>query len=167
MPTKPAPDKRYYLNRLTLDYKCDPLSLDPYWVLQQLFNDIPLEEMQEIFAEFCEAAIAPAFIWRSKTPEALVGFAEQMEQLIEVCFLLLGWIKTKKGPVSKTDDSPGQIIRQFFKVQHLGGWKQWLHGWKTGALSTRSVAELVEPEELVPFVQWMEKLLPAAAALAK
>lgn len=167
MTTSATPDKRYFLNRLALEHACDPLSLDPYWVLQQLFNKNSLEVVQESFSEFCESAIAPAFIWRSKTPGALVLFTEEIEQVIEACFLLLGWLKAKKGPVSKKDESPEQIVRQFFKVQNLAGWKYWLYSWKTGALSSRSVAEFVPPEDLVPFVQWIEKLLPAAALLIK
>ncbi|MET0462224.1 MAG: hypothetical protein ABW007_03690 [Chitinophagaceae bacterium] len=167
MATRSTPDKRYYLNRLALEHECDPLSLDPHWALHQLFNDVPLEEMQELFADFCEAAIAPAYIWRSKTPGALVRFAEELEQLIESCFILLAWIKAKKGPIGKKDESPSQIVRQFFKTRDLAGWKCWLHSWQTAALSACSVAEIVEPEHLLPFVQWMEKLFPAAAALAE
>ncbi len=167
MITRSTPDKRYYLNRLALAHECDPLSLDPYWVLQQIFSKRPMEEMQESFAEFCEAAIAPAFMWRSKTPGVLVRFTEEMEQMIEGCFLLLGWMKAKKGPVRKTDQTPPQTVRQFFKTRDLAGWKYWFHRWQTGALSSCSVAELVNADDLIPFVQWMEKLIPAAAALAK
>ncbi|PZR26743.1 MAG: hypothetical protein DI535_12930 [Citrobacter freundii] len=162
-----TPDKRYFLNRLALEHACDPLSLDPYWVLQQLYTDIPPEEMQELFAEFCEAAIAPAYIWKSKTPGALIRFTEEIEQLIEGAYLMLAWIKLQKGSPKKSDESPPQIIRKFFKANDLAGWKRWLHSWQTGALSACSVAEIVEPEDLLPFVQWMEKLLVAAAALAK
>ncbi|MCG2612892.1 hypothetical protein LZZ85_01325 [Terrimonas sp. NA20] len=166
MAARSTPDKRYYLNRLALEHECDPQSLDPYWVLQQLFSDVPLEEMQELFSDFCEAAIAPAYIWKSKTPGALVRFVEELEQLIEGCFILMAWFKTTKGPISRTDESPAQVVRQFFKAKPLAVWKSWLHSWQTGALSACSVAEIVEPEDLLPFVQWMEKLFPAAAALA-
>ena len=162
-----SPDKRYFLNRLALEHECDPFSLDPYWVLQQLYTDIPLEEMQELFSEFCEAAIAPAYIWKSKTPGALLRFTEEIEQLIEAGYLLLAWIKLEKGSPKKTDESPAAVLRKFFKIKNLAGWKRWLHSWQAGALSACSVAELVEPEDLLPFVQWMEKLLVAAAALAK
>jgi len=42
--------KRYFLNRLALEYECDPLSLDPRWILQQLYRDTPREEMQSLFS---------------------------------------------------------------------------------------------------------------------
>lgn len=167
MASPSTPDKRYFLNGLALEHECDPQSLDPYWVLQQLFTDVPLAEMQELFTDFCEAAIAPAYIWKSKTPGALVRFTEEIEQLIEACFLLTLWIRLDKGAPKKTDETPTGIIRRFFKIRSLAGWKYWLHGWRTGALSACSVAEIVEPEDLVPFVQWMEKLLVAADAAAK
>jgi hypothetical protein len=166
MATRSVPDKRYYLNRLALQHECDPLSLDPYWVLQELFKSMPLGKMRELFAEFCEAAIAPAYTWHAETPGALVLFAEELEQLIEGCFILLPWLKATKGPIRKTDESPSQIVRQFFRVRDLRGWKYLLRSWQMGALSTRSVAGILKAEDLPPFVQWMEKLFPAAAVLA-
>lgn len=159
-----TPDKRYFLNRLALKHGCDPLSLDPHWVLQQLYANTSPEEMQEMFTEFCEAAIAPTYNWQSETSGTLLHFVEQLEQLVEASFLLLSWIKP---------DSPGlkrsavQVVRQFFKTRSLSGWKHWLHSWTISALSPRSVAELVEPEDLLPFVQEMEKLLIAGAELSK
>lgn len=164
MTSSPTPDKRYFLNRLALKHGSDPLSLDPYWVLRQLYTDTSPEEMQEAFIDFCEAAIAPTYNWQQETPGTLLHFAEQLEQLIEASFLLLSWIKP---------DSPGSkrntvyAVRLFFKTRHLSGWKHWLHSWTISALSPRSVAELVNPEDLVPFVQGMEKLLAAGADLSK
>ena len=160
MPSPSAPDKRYFLNRLALEHACDPLTLDPYWVLKQLYSDTPLEEMQELFAEFCEAAIAPTYNWKAKTPGSLVRFAEEMEQLIEACFLLSPKTIPKGSP-----ESPAPIIRRFFKDRNLAGWKQLLHDWMMGALSGCSVAEIVEPENLLPFVQQMEKLIAAIPEL--
>jgi hypothetical protein len=167
MPSPVITDKRYFLNRIALEHDGDPLSLDPYWVLQQLYKDISLEEMQELFAEFCEAAIAPAYTWREKTPGSLLRFAEELEQMIEACFLLLSWMKTDNTVSKKSIGTSAQTIRQFFKTRNLPGWKSWLHRWTASALSSRSVAELVAAEELVPFVQWMEKLLVAAEVLSR
>jgi hypothetical protein len=160
-------DKRYFLNRLALEQECDPLSLDPYWILSRLYSETPPEKMQEFFAEFCEAAIAPAYIWKSQTPVDLLRFTGKLEQLIEAAFLLLSWIKAQKGPIKKDDQSPAQVIRKFFRVQPLSGWKRSLQRWQTGAFSGNSVAEFADAEELLPFVQWMEKLLVATAAMEK
>lgn len=167
MSSSTIPDKRYFLNRLALEHDSDPLSLDPYWALQQLYKDTSLEEMQEQFTEFCEAAIAPAFTWREKSPDLLLRFAEVLEQMIEASFLLLSWVKTDKTVSKKSIETSTQTIRQFFKTRNLPGWKSWLNKWTAGALSTRSVAELVAAEELVPFVQWMEKLLIAVEVVSR
>lgn len=167
MPSSPTLDKRYFLNRIALEHEGDPLSLDPYWVLQQVYKDTSLEEMQELFSEFCEAAISPAFTWKEKTPGSLVRLAEDLEQMIEACFLLLSWMKTGTAASKKSAETAAPTIRQFFKAQNLPGWKSWLHRWTASALSTRSVAEVVAAEELVPFVQWMEKLLVAAEVLSR
>ncbi|RYG53841.1 MAG: hypothetical protein EOO01_03250 [Chitinophagaceae bacterium] len=167
MSTSSAPDKRYFLNRLALEHDCDPLSLDPYWVLQQLFTDTPLEEMQELFSDFCEAAIAPVYNWKTKSPGSLLRFSEELEQMVEACFLVLAWVKHEKRASKKTPETPVHVIRKFFKAKNLQGWKHWLHSWTTGGLSACSVAEIVEPEDLLPFVQHMEKLLIAAEALSR
>ncbi|HEX2846922.1 MAG TPA: hypothetical protein VHN59_10265 [Chitinophagaceae bacterium] len=164
MTTPSTPDKRYFLNSLALQHSCDPLSLDPHWALRQLYHRSSAEEMQEMFTEFCEAAIAPTYNWQLDTPGTLPHFVDQLEQLIEACFLLLAWVNPE-SPAAKKNEV--QAVRQFFKIRNLSGWKQWLHRWTISALSARSVAELVEPEDLLPFVQGMEKLLTAGAQLSK
>ncbi len=109
--------------------------------------------MQEMFEEFCEAAIAPAYYWKGRNPDELLKFSEEMEKLIESCYLLYRGRRDREAA-----DQP-VVIRKFFISYSLPDWKRILRDWTQAALSVNSVAEMGKPEEMIPFVTQMEELI--------
>ncbi|MCG2617946.1 hypothetical protein LZZ85_26830 [Terrimonas sp. NA20] len=152
---------RYFLNRLALEHSADCLSLEPKQVIQQLFAKTPLPVMQEMFEEFCEAAVAPACYWPGRNPEVLLKFSEEMEKLIESCYLLYRDKRRRQDA-----DHPAEI-KQFFTVYSLADWKRILRDWVRAALSVNSVAETGNPKEMIPFVNGMEKLMKSMGEFAR
>jgi hypothetical protein len=151
---------RYFLNRLALEHSTDCLSLEPKKIIQQLFYRTSLSAMQEMFEEFCEAAVAPAYYWKDRNPEVLLKFSEEMEKLIEACYLLY---REKR---SLNCFRYSVVVKRFFAHYHLADWKRILRDWTQAALSVNSVAETGNPQEMVPFVSGMEELIKSMGEFA-
>lgn len=145
---------RYFLNRLALEHSADSLLLDPHTIIKQLFAARPFPAAHEMFEDFCEAAVAPAYCWKD-TPGKLIAFAEALEQLIEACFLL----RRSRAPIMAEHT---KALQRFFSAYSLPEWKRILHEWTQAALSACSVAEIGKPCEMIPFVTGMEELLGTA-----
>src|SRR6218665_543529 len=146
-----AVNPRYFLNRLALHHSTDSLSLDPTDVIVRLFSRRPCAQMVEMFEDFCEAAVAPAFCWK-KTPGELLGFTEDLEQLIEACYLLHR--NRRSAPADQL-----KPLKDFFHAFSLPDWKRILHEWTLATMSINTIAELGEPTEMIPFVRGMEALI--------
>lgn len=113
--------------------------------------------MLELFEDFCEAAVAPAFCWK-KTPGELLSFTEELEQLIEACYLL--YRNRKASPSDQL-----KPLKHFFQTFSLPDWKRILHEWTRAALSPNSIAESGTPMEMIPFVRGMEELMKTGSEL--
>lgn len=109
--------------------------------------------MQEMFEEFCEAAVAPAFYWKGRDPELLLKFSEEIEKLIESCYLLY------RDKRCRDEAGYDVVIKPFFTSHSLADWKRILRDWTQAALSVNSVAETGNPQEMIPFVTRMEELM--------
>ncbi|MBO9660103.1 MAG: hypothetical protein J7527_14890 [Chitinophagaceae bacterium] len=151
---------RYFLNRLALEHSTDCLSLEPEMIIQELFRKTSLPAMQEMFEEFCEAAVAPAYYWRGRNPEILLKFGEEMEKLIEASYLLF-----RERRSSASADLP-VAVKQFFVQYPLADWKRILRDWTQAGLSVNSVAETGDPFEMIPFVTRMEELIKSLGEFA-
>ncbi|PZR27218.1 MAG: hypothetical protein DI535_11225 [Citrobacter freundii] len=154
-----AVNPRYFLNKLALHHSINSLSVEPLNVIVRLFAKRPYPEMLELFEDFCEAAVAPAFCWK-KTPGELLGFAEELEQLIEACYLL--YRNRRSTPSASAQLKP---LKDFFHTFSLPDWKRILHEWTRAALSPNSIAESGKPMEMIPFVRGMEELMKSGSDL--
>ncbi|MBS1653285.1 MAG: hypothetical protein JSU05_00445 [Bacteroidetes bacterium] len=163
----------YFLNRLALDEGTDPFSIDLCKVLEGIFQFASLNDMRDLFQQFCKAAMSEKYKWKEGPPGNLHYFAELLEQLIEAAYLI---VKDKKKklrvatPVLHKDmlpvhlsaaeyDDPVLVFERFFNYKKLGEWKSALHDWLHAALSNHSISDSVQPTEVLPFVFRMEKLI--------
>ena len=150
---------RYFLNQLALEHAKDSMLLDPDHIIRQLLAQRPYAHLVEMFEDFCEAAVAPAYCWKQH-PGKLKAFSEDLEKLIEACFLLRR---------NRKQNLPGQpkALQHFFTTYSLPEWKKILHEWTLAALSRNSIAEIGDPMDMIPFVKGMEALIKAMAGFAE
>lgn len=113
--------------------------------------------MTERFEDFCEAAVAPALCWKD-TPGELLSFTEDLEQLIEACYLLY---RNRRA----TPSGSLKPLKDIFHTFSLPDWKRILHEWTRAALSPNSIAESGKPAEMIPFVRGMEGLIRSAGSI--
>lgn len=133
----------HFLNRLALDHGTSPYDVNLDDVLRDLRRFATPAEWQELFRNYCAAALSSAYNWHEGTPGNLVHFGELLEVLIEICYL------RKQSPF----DGSARISWT------LPEWKHHLHQWTEAALSAFSVAENISPEQLIPFVEGMERMI--------
>jgi hypothetical protein len=172
------------LNRLILTEMKDPDKLDPYIILQEICDFEELQEMKKLFRKCCQVSLSEKYIWDEGIPGNLLYIYEQLEKLIESCYLIYkkkGFKKklskkTKQQDLEKVKDhpelpaslilaefmNPRIVINDFFETYSLLEWKQFLHSWMEAGLSNFSVLENIKKKDLLPYIYGMEKLLEAS-----
>ena len=174
----------FFLNRIALEEMINPYSIDPYYILNDIFNSDHFGAMQDLFRHFCEAGLAEEFSWKEGSPGNLLYFSERLEQLIEACFIIHSSGKIRKGgkvfkktkqinkallPIRLSEmelDKPFIILDAFFAHNSLPEWKEALHRWTEAGLSKYSVAESAGAEGILSFYQHIEKLIEASNWIA-
>jgi len=155
----------HHFYRLMFTEKISPDKINPLETIQNLYRFYDLTGIKKMFRKFCEAAIAEKYSWNEGAPGNLLYFYEQLEGLIEACYLIYIKRKNNKGEVKKNQALFLPVITEFFEQQSLPEWKLSIHLWMEAALSNFSVAESIEVKEILPYYQNIEKLLEAAYLL--
>ncbi len=172
------------LNRLILTEMKDPDKLDPYIILKEICDFEDLQEMKKLFRKCCQVSLSEKYIWDEGIPGNLLYIYEQLEKLIESCYLIHKKKGFKKKLTKKTKQkdfekgknhpelpaslsqaefvNPRIVINDFFETYSLLEWKQCLHSWMEAGLSNFSVLENIKTKDLLPYVYGMEKLLEAS-----
>jgi hypothetical protein len=171
------------LNRLALAGMKNPDKINPNLILREFCDVEELAEMKKLFQDSCKTALSDKYTWKDGSPGSLLFFYEQLELLIEACFLIYnkkGFKKrvlkksksARKKKLTKYPDFPCSlnleeymnpliVIEDFFDQRSLLEWKQSLHSWTEAALSNFSVLENINPEDLLPYCFGIEKMLEA------
>ena len=172
------------LNRLILTEMKDPDKLDPYIILKEICDFEDLQEMKKLFRKCCQVSLSEKYIWDEGIPGNLLYIYEQLEKLIESCYLIYKKKGFKKKLTKKTKQkdfekgknhpelpaslsqaefvNPRIVINDFFETYSLLEWKQCLHSWMEAGLSNFSVLENIKTKDLLPYIYGMEKLLEAS-----
>jgi len=172
------------LNRLILTEMKDPDKLNPYIILKEICDFENLQEMKKLFRKCCQVSLSEEYIWDEGIPGNLLYIYEQLEKLIESCYLIYRkkgfkkklakkvkqhvWEKDMDNPVLPASLSleefvnPRIVINDFFETYSLLEWKQFLHSWMEAGLSNFNVLENIKTKDLLPYVNCMEKLLEAS-----
>lgn len=171
----------YWLNRIAVQYNSDPFKANPLKVLKAFFDYAGRAEQIKAFDDFCRAALKDRYSWQHGSPANALHYGEQLELLIEACYLLhqqagqyaskpynLVAVPVTEFPMlltSKEFSNPMAFLADFFEKRSLRRWKQWLHLFTTAALSNGSVAEEMEATHIFIFIQYLKKLVYAASRL--
>ncbi|MCH5690859.1 hypothetical protein LWM68_45485 [Niabella sp. W65] len=169
----------YWLNRIAVHYNSDPFKANPVKVLQAFFDYAGRAEQIKAFDDFCRAALKDSYSWQHGSPANALHYGEQLELLIEACYLLhqqAGQLPSKPlvaVPVtelpmlltSKEFSNPMAFLAGFFEKRSLRRWKQWVQLFTTATLSNGSVAEEMEATHIFIFIQYLKKLVYAASRL--
>jgi len=172
------------LNRLVLTEMKNPDKINPYVILRELCDFEDLHEVKKLFRKCCKASLSEKYSWKEGIPGNLLFIYEQMEKLIEACYLIYiknGFNKrvTKKSKIQEENKetdrpelptslsleefmNPQIVIKDFFDKYNLLEWKQLIHNWMEAGLSNFSVLENIKAKEVLPYVYGMEKLLEAS-----
>jgi hypothetical protein len=174
-----------YLNRIALENKVHPYDVDPFKVIKTFFEYDTLAGTIELFRLACNAALTEKYSWKQGSAGNLVNFYEQLEMLIEACWIIAinkkklvkQLTKTRKTgdkklvlPCPLTRDelqTPLFVIEQFFALHSLGKWKQLTHCWMEAGISNYSVVENINYQGLLLYCQSIEKLIYAAYWLSE
>lgn len=174
----------YCLNRLILTEMKDPDKLDPYIILKVICDFENLQAMKKLFRKCCQVSLSEKYIWDEGIPGNLLYIYEQLDKLIESCYLIYKKKGFKKKLTRKTNQqnlekvkdhpelpaslslaefvNPRIVINEFFETYGLLEWKQFLHSWMEAGLSNFSVLENIKTKDVLPYVYGMEKLLEAS-----
>ena len=172
------------LNRLALTEIKNPDKINPYVIIRQFYDFEELAEMKKLFQDSCKAALSSKYTWENGSPGNLLYFYDQLEILVEACFLIynndefrkrvLKKVKSTKNkkmtrypdfPCSLTLEeymNPLIVIRDFFDHHNLLEWKRSIHSWMEAALSNFSILENINPEDLLPYCYSIDKLMEAS-----
>jgi hypothetical protein len=170
------------LNRLILTEMKDPDKLDPYIILREICDFENLQEMKKLFRKCCQVSLSEKYIWDEGIPGNLLYIYEQLEKLIESCYLIYkkkGFKKKLTKKIKQKDwekdhpelpaslsmaefANPMIVINDFFETYSLLEWKQLLHAWMEAGLSNFSVLVNIKTMDLLPYMYGMEKLLEAS-----
>ncbi|MFT3677707.1 MAG: hypothetical protein QM781_17580 [Chitinophagaceae bacterium] len=120
----------HFLNRLNMEEVAHQGVIHPLSVIHEISTYASTEELFDLFAHFCESARAELYSWKEGSPGNCLFFAEQLELLIEACYL----IYTHHPGCPRVAD-----LRGFFVYKGLSEWKHLLHCWLEAALSDSSI----------------------------
>ncbi len=170
------------LNRIATTHKGNPLKASPIGILQEFFNYATPAEHAKAVDEFCKAALKEKYCWRRGSPGNALHYAEQLELLIEVAYLLHNdrrLYRTKQ----EVKTEPEQLLpivqhtaeymdalhylKIFFSRAPLKKWKKWLHVFTMAAISQQSAADEMSPMAIYTFTSHIIQLLQTAAVMVK
>jgi hypothetical protein len=172
---KNKPD--FYLNRLALEEMADLYTK----VLKAFFKFDTVQGTIKSFNAACQAALAEEYNWKQGSPGNLVYLYERLEMFLEAYYLIKNKqhkkVRHKKVTKSIKIDfeksvlpcplsleelqDPDGIINQFFDFNRLEEWKRLTHLWMESGISNFSIADNLQPDELLTYYQHIEKLIYA------
>jgi hypothetical protein len=146
-----------FLNRIALETMQDPMTVDPYFILEQLFEFAEPEEYIELFDQFSICAMNDNYSWNEGGPGNLLFICEKFELFAEVCYLL--HLGNKDG--NKTFATDFKLIDEFFHQYTIQQWKKEFHDWVESAFADFSAMENIEAKSLLKFQEQTKNLLKA------
>jgi len=163
------------LNRIAATYKGNPLKVSPLQVLQEFFSYAKPAEHVKAFDAFCRAALKEKYCWRRGSPANALHYAEQLELLIEVAYLLYlkplqhsacfkndtRWLQVMNDEYANEDD----FLSGFFKQASLQKWKRWLQCFTHAAIADSPVADEITAVHIYVFIDHIKQLLHLAAMI--
>ncbi len=171
----------YFLNRIAANYNGNPVKADPMQLLQSFFDYAGRAEHIKAFDGYCRAALKDSYSWQHGSPANALHYGEQLELLIEACYLVhqqaerYQWttynavaVPVTEFPMllsSKEFADPMGFLAKFFEKRSLRRWKHWLHLFTTAALSNGSLAEEMDGADIFSFINYMKKLVYTASRL--
>ena len=156
----------YCLNRLIIEEDKNPDKINPFIIIRKFCDFDSHPAMKILFLKFCKAALVEKYFWEEGPPGKLLYFSEQLELLMEACYLI--YIEKEfnkrlvKGDKSSIIPNPFIVIKDFFDLRSLLEWKKSQHFWLEAGLSNFSVMDNVEPEEVLIYYSSVEELLAAS-----
>jgi len=180
------------LNRLALNTGRHE-AVDPYQVINHFFDAGSITEMKKLFTAACTAALSQQYSWQRGCPGNLLYFYEQLELLVEACYLISinkkynrKYLKKiqhqfKKRSLQKIQlptllsatecSNPFLVMQSFFELHSIKKWKQWLYAWMEAGLSDYDVLQSIGTQSILPYHLHVQKLMDACwcinAALEK
>lgn len=176
-----SPFNNPYLNRLALARDAD--GNDPYSIIKSFFYSNSISDMKELLMKACQAGLVEKYRWKEGSPGNLLYFYEQLETLVEACFLISTRIETKNKlskkmnraakkellhtvclpcSLSKTEISnPFSVIHAFFELYTIKKWKQHLYTWMEAGLSNYTVLDSIKTKNILAYHNHLQKLLDA------
>jgi hypothetical protein len=163
------------LNRIAATCKGNPLKVSPLQVLQEFFSYAKPAEHVKAFDEFCRAALKEQYCWRRGSPANALHYAQQLELLLEVAYLLYlkplkyrgcfkkytTWLLVTSNGYANEDD----FLSGFFKQASLQKWKRWLQCFTHAAIADSSVADEITAVHIYVFIDHIKQLLHLAAMI--
>jgi len=175
-------NNQQYLNRLSLTAGKQGID-DPYSVITGFFHVGNVAEMKKLFTATCNAALTEQYSWQQGCPGNLLYFYEQLEILVEACFLIYQDKKQKRRIARKLHRAfrkkqlqdivlpsalsaaeiadPFFVVQSFFELYTLKQWKRWLYAWMEAGLSDYGVLESIKAKSILPYHLQVQKLLDA------
>lgn len=152
----------YFLNRIAITYKCNPLKIPPLQVIKDFFTYAQPAEHIKAFDEFCLAALYDQYRWRRGSPGNALYYSEQLELLIEAAYLLYQESQRK----DKLDKVLIETLQSFFNYASLAKWKKRHHTFTYAVLSKSSVADELSAVTIFRHIDFLKKLIMHAATIA-
>lgn len=148
-----SPWPAHMLNRLNMEEVANAGVIHPLDALYEIHQYAATDDLLELFDHFCIAANADRYSWKEGAPANCLFFAEQLELLIECCYL----IHRQYPHCPRVPD-----LRGFFVHRGLLEWKHALHGWLEAALGNGSIQDEFDPEEQAVFIYHVRRLINTA-----
>lgn len=168
------------LNRLALHQQAAPHEANVLDVLEEVFEFASLQDMRELFGQFCQAALTTRYSWKEGSPGNLLYFIDMFEILIEASFLVQldpkrQHQKRNREAVQEKPEFPAnfrlsraerkeplRVLEVLFKTTSLLEHKQQLQRWREAAFSNYSITDSADPGSVLHFFEMGERLLEAA-----
>ena len=170
------------LNRLALSTGRND-AVDPYYIINHFFDAGSITEMKKLFTAGCTAALSQQYSWQQGCPGNLLYFYEQLELLVEACYLVCIDIKHNRKYLKKIQhrfkkrslheiqlptllsaaefSNPFLVMQSFFELHSIKKWKQWLYAWMEAGLSDYDVLQSIGTQSILPYHLQVQKLMDA------
>src|ERR1700722_13506269 len=101
------------LNRLAMTGMKNPDKINPYLILREFCDVEELAEMKKLFQDSCKTALSDKYTWKDGSPGSLLFFYEQLELLIEACFLIYNKKGFKKRVLKKSKSAEKKKLTKY------------------------------------------------------
>ncbi len=171
-----------YLYRLLLAAD-EQRIVDPYEVIHSFFAIGSIAEMKKLLMAACNAALTEEYTWQQGGAGNLLYLYEQLETLIEACYIVCKDKKRKRKIIKKIRrlvkrkqlnfvvlpsalsvkeiGNPLTVIHEFFNFYTLKHWKKALYAWLEAGLSNYTVQQSVEPRPILLYHLQLQRLMEA------